>query len=480
MPEIRATHCACEGWEAGRPVIVRHEDGIVTAVEPDEVRAGERRRLLLPALANAHDHARPIPLSSFGAVGMPLETWLPRSMLATPPDAYLASAAPLARAARSGAGAVMIHYTRPSGLQPIVDEARDVARAARDVGVRIAFALAVRDINPLVYGDETELLNGLPAEMRDAVAAVYLRAPPRVEELIETYEAVAEAIAGPMVDVQYGPAGVQWCSTSLLEAVAERSAATGRRVHMHLLETPYQRAYADRTFPQGVVRHLRDIGLLSDRLSLAHCIHARPDELELIAEAGATIVVNSSSNLHLRSGLIPLERAVALGCRIAVGMDGLAFDEDDDIVRETRLAYALHAGSGFRETFSRADFLRRTVADGRRSLGVAGNGALAVGAPADFAVLDLDRLDRDALVPVAPTDLLFARGTASHVRDVYVAGNRIVADGAVTGIDLDAVETELRALYRANSRRFAALDLAWPHLRNGIEHWFAARGMQCC
>lgn len=59
--------------------------------------------------------------------------------------------------------------------------------------------------------------------------------------VIELTDAVAAAIAGPKIDVQLDPAGVQWCSRPLLEAVAENSAATGRRIHMHLLETIYQR-----------------------------------------------------------------------------------------------------------------------------------------------------------------------------------------------------------------------------------------------
>jgi cytosine/adenosine deaminase-related metal-dependent hydrolase len=72
-----------------------------------------------------------------------------------------------------------------------------------------------------------------------------------------------------------------------LEAIADNSARTGRRIHMHLLETIYQRGWADVHFPDGIVRYLRDIGLLSKRLTLAHCIHARPDELEIIAASGA-------------------------------------------------------------------------------------------------------------------------------------------------------------------------------------------------
>ena len=61
-------------------------------------------------------------------------------------------------------------------------------------------------------------------------------------------------------EVQYGPNGPQWCSDALLEAIAEASARNGRRIHMHLLETRYQRAWADAAHPEGVVRHRRGLG----------------------------------------------------------------------------------------------------------------------------------------------------------------------------------------------------------------------------
>jgi cytosine/adenosine deaminase-related metal-dependent hydrolase len=118
---------------------------------------------------------------------------------------------------------------------------------------------------------------------------------------------------------------------------------------MHLLETVYQRAWADANFPQGMVRYLRDIGFLSERLTLAHCIHAGPDELDMIAESGARIVTNFSSNMHLASGLAPIAAAHKCGCAIAVGVDGLALDEDDDVLREMRLVQLMH-GVGFKRT----------------------------------------------------------------------------------------------------------------------------------
>ena len=75
------------------------------------------------------------------------------------------------------------------------------------------------------------------------------------------------------------------------------------------------------------------------------------------------------------------------------------------------------------------------------------------GAPADFVTIDLDRLDRDQIMPVDPIDLLFARGNASLVRDVVVDGRKIVSEGRCTGVDLPAIDEELRGIYRANARQ---------------------------
>ena len=174
---------------------------------------------------------------------------------------------------------------------------------------------------------------------------------------------------------------------------------------MHLLETRYQRAFADRAYPEGVVQRLKALGLLSPRLTLAHCVHARAEELDLIAASGAVIATNPSSNLHLRSGVAPIGEAIKRGCRVALGVDASAFDEDDDILREMRLGHFLHGGWGFDSVIERGAWLAAIVGNGRFANGAPGSGALAVGEPADILVLDLDALDRDAVMPVEPIDL---------------------------------------------------------------------------
>ena len=68
-----------------------------------------------------------------------------------------------------------------------------------------------------------------------------------------------------------------------------------------------------------------------------------------------------------------------------------------------------------------------------------------LGAPADFVVLDLNRLDRDAIMAVDPLQLQFARGKP-------------------TGVDLTAIEQGLRGMYRAGVKQFGRLERAWAPL----------------
>jgi cytosine/adenosine deaminase-related metal-dependent hydrolase len=436
--------------------------------------------LVMPALANAHDHGRPIRTSSIGGFGRPLEVWLHRLRLFAPVDPYLAAAVPFSRAVMGGQGAAMVHYTGVQGLTDYVTEAKEVARAAGDVGLRIAFAVAMRDMNPLVYGDSQPILDALSPAARVEVEQRFLSTPPlSVEAQMERVDAVAESIGSPLVDVQYGPQGVQWATPGLLEAIAEGSARTGRRVHIHLLETKYQRDYADRLFPQGMVRHLKEIGLLSPRLTLAHCVWARPDELDMIAEAGATISINTSSNLALRSGIAPVAAMLKAGCKVGIGIDGSAFDEDDDIIREMRLVWSLHAGWGFDKEVDPAQVLEVVLAQGHATLNSPVTGRIEPGAPADILILDRKALDSDALMDVEPIELLFARGTAAFLKESIVAGRTVVAGGQPTGLDFASLQNELRSRLRKGVAERGAFRAILPELEGTIAAHFRDR-LGCC
>jgi cytosine/adenosine deaminase-related metal-dependent hydrolase len=457
---MRIINCAHLIEAPDRPVAanrqIRLNGGRIEAVAA--VEAAEADALfVMPALVNAHDHGRALRTSSLGAGGKPLETWLQYQALIPSLDPYLVAVVALSRAALGGVGTVMMHLTRPQGLTDLPAEAAEIARAARDIGVRVGFAVSMRDRNPLVYGPSEPILATLPPQARRAIEEIIARPPRQPQEFIALFNEVVAAAAGPM-----------------LAAIAEESRRSGRRIHMHLLETRYQRAWADATHPDGVAKHLDALGLLSPRLTLAHCVWARPDELELLAGRGVTIAVNTSSNLHLRSGIAPVARMIESGCRIALGIDGGALDDDDDALRELRLLHLLHVGTGFKVTMNREHLLRTAFASGRLSVtNTDGSVAIRPGEPADLLVLDWARIDDDRLRPdIDALQLVLTRASARHIRELIVAGRTVVKDGAVIGVDAAAARAELAERLRAGMAGKAAIAAALPALEQGIARHF--------
>ncbi|WP_447553938.1 amidohydrolase family protein [Vreelandella sp. EE22] len=467
-------------FELEGPCRIGVENGVIETVDRLTTASDTTaQRMILPALSNAHDHGRPLSSSSFGAAGKPLETWLLRLAVIPSVDTYLAACAAFGRAAEGGCASVMMHCTRPQGLEALPDEVQSVAKAAKAVGVRLTFAVGMRDQNPLVYGNDERAKSNLGAQQRDTVERYFQLPTMTSQEQLQQVEDVTQAVDEQDVNIQFGPTGVQWCSDELLQGIAKASASTGRRVHMHLLETRYQREWADWKFPNGVVRYLNDIGLLSPRLTLAHCAWARPDELELIAESGTTIAINTSSNLHLRSGLAPVAAMWEAGCNVAMGVDGCALDEDDDALRELRLNTLLHGQPGAFDNATRQRMLAAATTLGRASLGQKQDALLEPGDPADWMTLDLDKLDCDRIMALDWTDLFFSRATRHHLDSLVVGGQRVVEQGRLATMNLEEVHDELRRMYRhALDQRSDLID-AWPGIEQHVAAYYRDR-LGCC
>src|SRR3954451_2057769 len=104
-------------------VVLRHDGGVITDIFEGAGPTSAPRSFVVPAFVNAHDHAR-ATASSFGAVRMPLESWILRTALGTPVDPYLTAASAMTRSAKDGCAAMIFHYTRPTGSRSLVGQAR--------------------------------------------------------------------------------------------------------------------------------------------------------------------------------------------------------------------------------------------------------------------------------------------------------------------------------------------------------------------
>jgi cytosine/adenosine deaminase-related metal-dependent hydrolase len=440
---------------------IRWTDGTIAAVTACGRReaAGAAAGLLaMPALVNAHDHGRGLRQLAFGARDQQLELW--RAALYAHPavDPYLNAAVAFARLALSGVGTV-VHVHSSIVVDRLADDAEAVARAARDVGIRLAFVLPLRDCRTLGYGDDESMVARHPPADRDVIRERWLYPYPSPADYMALVRDVAGRIEGPTVTVQLGPNSPIACSDALLEATARESADSGRRVHTHLLETAAQRKWSDARYPHGLVRHLDDLGLLSPRFTGAHGVWLSPEDCRLMAERGSTVAVNTSSNLRLRSGIAPVSDYIDAGMGFALGVDSSSFDDDDDAFKEMRVTHWLHSLHGSAAPLTPARLLEAAlrrgfeVATGRRDYG-----EIAPGMPADMVVLDYEAMACDVIDGmVDETDVLLTRSTRRHVRDLIVDGRRIVEDGRAVGVDLDHLERELLAQVRAAAPAMRAL-----------------------
>lgn len=117
-------------------------------------------------------------------------------------------------------------------------------------------------------------------------------------------------------------------------------------------------------------------------------------------------------------------------CRIATGLDGMTFNEDDDALHATRLAYAIPRGWGFDTTMTVAQLWAFASENGLPSvMGRAAyqqpGGVGSTGARADLLVLDGDQLDDALFADLNPLDLLLAWACGTHV-DQVIAHSRAI------------------------------------------------------
>ena len=437
---------------AMRDTALSFEGGRIAKIVPAAGRGGAGR-IALPAMINAHDHGYGVRPLALGGADDALECWI-ASLNRVSVEPGLEAAVAFGRMALAGIGAT-VHCHNSLVADDLETEADGVARAAADVGIRVAFSCPIRDRNAWIYGDQRALLPHLTAADRAAMESA-LRDDMPALYLVEQVEAIAATHESERFQVQYGPVGPQWCQDVTLERIAEASAVNDRRVHMHLLESRRQREWLDATYRQGIVRFLDDIRLLSPRLTVAHGVHLTDDECALLAERGVTVAVNTASNLRLRSGVAPVARFMRHGLRFAFGLDGCSHDDDQDYFRDLRLAWRLHNGTGLDHALPPGHLFDAACRDGLRCIdGSDDHGTVTLGARADLVVLNHAALCEDFLVPDGnESDIILTRATSRHVRDLLVAGREVVSDGALTGLDLPATERELME----RARRTAILD----------------------
>jgi cytosine/adenosine deaminase-related metal-dependent hydrolase len=458
---------------------IRWVDGKILSVSTtgrtDDARTG-KGLLALPALVNAHDHGRGLRQLAFGARDQQLELW--RAALYAHPavDPYLNTAVAFGRLARAGVGTV-VHVHSSIIVDHLVADAEAVARAANDIGIRLAFVVPLRDCRTLGYGDDEDLLARHPVADREIIRKRWLYNFPPPAEYVAIVREIARRIEGPMVSVQLGPNSPQACTDALLEATAAESADQDRRIQTHLLETATQRQWSDAHCRNGLIRHLDDLRMLSPRFTGAHGVWLNADDCRLLAERGSSIAINTSSNLRLRSGIAPVAEYIRAGMRFALGVDSSSFDDDDDAFREMRVTHWLHSLDGNSAPLTPEHLFDAALQNGFEvAMNTQKYGSIAPDMPADFVIVDYDAMSHDVIDGmVDELDVLLTRATRNHVRHLFVNGRQILTDGRAA-VDLDAMERELLAQAHAAGPTMRALRPIMERSQDTLKTFYSSGG----
>ena len=435
---------------------VYQEDGVIRATGPfaelarrypEAAVAGDPGWVILPGFVNGHHHVGLTPLQ-LGSPDYALELWFAGRFGARRVDPYLDTLYSAFEMIESGITTVQhLHGWIPGRLPALLDGANEVLRAYEAIGMRVSYSFAIRDQNRLVYQDDAEFVRSLPPELQPAMSEHFAALTVPLDEFFQMFDSLRAQHAGKArTRIQLAPANLHWCSDHALERLAETSARHDVPLHMHLVETHYQKEYARRRTGGTALHHLHRLGLTGPRLTLGHGVWLNEADLELGATTGTCICHNCSSNLRLRSGVAPLNAFERHGLTVALGLDEAGINDDRDMLQEMRLALRLHRTPGMDDVVPTCpQVLRMATEHGARTTSFRGEiGRLDPGMACDLVALDWHQVAYPFLDPdIEVVDAVVQRAKTQGVRLVMVAGETVYADGRFTRIDKEAALAEL-------------------------------------
>ncbi|WP_375389165.1 amidohydrolase family protein [uncultured Amnibacterium sp.] len=417
---------------------------------------GRGRHLLVPGLINAHFHSpanhlkgsvRSLPLELF----MLFESPSDERLAPTPREAYLRTMLGAVEMLQRGVTSVQDDaFLMPFPTPEIVDA---VAQAYADSGIRATLAL---DQPELPEAEKLPFVAGMRRALGPRAGLLDEPAPASAGHLLEAYAHLVSTWHGAADDRIRAAVSVsapQRVSPEYFAALDDLAERFGLPLYAHLLETKPQRTLGTeqpRFAGRSLVRYTADLGLLKPHTNVIHAVWVDDDDLDLIAEAGATIAHNPVSNLRLGSGVMPWRAAIGRGIPVALGTDEAICDDSINLWTVAKTAGLIHnvAGLDSDDWPTAAEVLDALWLGGARAQRREGElGAVRPGMLADLALLDLHTI---AFTPL--NDLREQLVHCEDGRDVVltmVAGRIVAEHGHVTTVDESALLDEARELFAA-------------------------------
>ena len=452
-------------FQSGLALVCDDAGRIARIVPANEVENPVRlqNRALLPGLVNAHSHAFQRVLrgrTEHRTANQTGSFWTWREMMysaaarLTPEDIHDASRMAFLEMILSGITTVgEFHYLHHSPAGTPYDDpnlpAKEVVRAARDVGLRIALLRVAYARSGFQTG-----ANPKQARFIERDPETYLTNLEKLLTDLDRSGALPNGRASDTAWVGVAPHSVRAVPLAYLREVIAYAKPHALPVHMHVAEQQAEVGSCIEEYGRSPVALLETEGLLSERFTAVHAIHVTAKAIAAIARSGAAVCACPTTERNLGDGVVPADQFFDRGVRICLGTDSHA---QIDLLEDAReLEYHLRLqrmeravldpgrSPTMREGSSKsrpggalpddrasalaARLFECATINGAQSIGGAG-GALESGRPADFFTVDLDD---PSIAGASENDLLssivFSLSRAA-VREVFVAGEQIVSEG---------------------------------------------------
>lgn len=388
----------------------------IRAAHPDEGVSGHRGDLVLPGYVNGHQHLtgdRLIQSSIPDELppGEAIFSWVvPVHGEHSPEDDELSATLTLAESLSNG-----VTTTFEAGT---VAHPERVVAAAQTVGARVTVGTWGWDIDEGPHAGS-------------------------VDEVIDRQRAALDLADGSRVSSWVSLVGHDLMSDELVVAAGELARSQGVGMTFHLSPTSSDvNSYLARTGVRPVV-HLAALGVLGPHVAVAHGVHLDFQEVAVLVDSRAAVVSCPWAYLRLGQGLTREFRHLDLwrdGGRLALGCDAENAGDMVDGIRTAALFAGVAKDAAVDPTiFGAHDALELLTIAGAEALGMSDRiGSLEVGKQADIVVHDRSRIEWIPQSPDPVLQLIWGSDGRS-VRDVYVAGELVVADGRVQTVDVAAL-----------------------------------------
>ncbi|GAF68432.1 unnamed protein product, partial [marine sediment metagenome] len=380
-----------------------------------------KHHIILPGLINCHNHTMGSLRRYLGA-DLPILEWLktskwPYHSRLTPDIVAHGAHLGILENLRFGNTTIVENYYPPRDQKQNADEIMKKVQATR---IRCVFARGCLD-DPKT---SPEPFLETPQEF----GAEYVR-------LYKTYHKTDT----DLIQIALAPVNLRNNTSEGLEKLKELSDKYHLILHTHVAEGKAAVEQVKAQFGKPYIEVFHDHGLVNERFHAAHAVWITPKEIQLLADAHATVIYNPSSNMTLGSGVCPIPQLTTAKVNLAMGADSPGSNWTLDLLNHMGLGALLQKVHNLDPRIITApDVLTMATKGGAIAIGLSDQlGSLEIGKKADIITVDTKQ---PHLQPIFdPIAAIVYGATGTDVATVIINGQLIVQDKQILGIDHETV-----------------------------------------